>query len=184
MKKLFLSIILLGILLNLSAQKRLNAGIGYFGSNATSPGVVLEFEVEKIFTEDLTSPFRTDIGFFSTTDYNTLYIDINKGFRKYFKSGLYVEQSVGIGMSATFFTLESIWYTQKLGPPFRYNDGANWGLMPSLTLGAGYDLSKNKTANHIIWVRPKVFWNLGIRGLNAPYAAIQIGYSYNLKSNK
>ena len=110
-------------------------------------------------------------------------MDIHKGFRKYYKSGLVLEQSIGVGLGATFYTLESIWYTEKHGGSFRYYDGANWGIMPSVTAGIGYNLSKKDGTNHFIWVRPKIYWNLGIRGLHLPYAALQIGYTHHIKTN-
>ena len=164
------------------AQTKLNAGIGYYGHNATSPGAVLEFEIEKFYTKDFSLPLRADVGFFMTADYNALTIDIHKGFRKYLKSGFFFEQSVGIGMTASFFKIESIWYYDQYLSVVRYKDGANWGFTPSVTIGAGYNLTPDKEHQNLIWIRPKIYWNFGIRGLNLPYAALQVGFTHNFKT--
>ena len=172
----------MGLAVQLQAQSRLNLGGGYYGENITSPGIVLEFEYEKFFTEDLSLPLRADLVFFTTPEYNALVVDIHKGFRKYFKSGISIEQSVGIGLISSFYTLESIWFVDKYGNSVLYSEGANLGVMPSVTIGVGYNLTPGKSKTNTIWLRPKVYWNLGVRGFNLPYAAIQVGYTYNLKS--
>lgn len=164
------------------AQTDLNIGGGYYGENFTSPGFLLEFEYEKHQTDNLSLPLRSDLGFFSSSEYNALIIDIHQGYRRYFNSGLFVEQSIGLGIISTIYKIESIWYIDKYGNVIRYRDGMNIGFMPSVTMGLGYNLSKNEQSKNLIWIRPKVYWNFLIRGLNIPYWALQIGYTYNFKT--
>ena len=66
----------------------------------------------------------------------------------------------------------------------RYRDGANLGFTPSVTLGAGYNLTRNQETQNLIWIRPKIYWNFGVRGLNLPYAALQIGFTHTFKNRK
>ena len=54
--------------------------------------------------------------------------------------------------------------------------------MPSVTAGAGYNFSKNDDGADLIWVRPKIYWDLGFRGLNLPYWALQIGFTHTFKT--
>lgn len=168
----------------LLAQSNLNLGIAYYGENVTSPGIMVEFEYEKFYSKDLSLPLRADVAFFSTPEFNALTLDIHKGFRKYFDSGLYLEQSIGIGLISSFYTIESIWYIDNFGSVVRYRDGANLGFMPSVSIGIGYNLTPNNEKQNLIWVRPKIYWNFGVRGLNLPYAALQVGYTYNFKTKK
>ena len=37
--------------------------------------------------------------------------------------------------------------------------------MPSVTAGLGYNFSKNDEGADMIWIRPKIYWDLGFRGL-------------------
>lgn len=164
------------------AQTKLNVGGGYFGDAISHPGVVLEFEIEKFHGESFSLPLKADLGYFTSPDYQVLFLDIHKGFRKYFQSGLFVEQSIGIGMMSTFYDVESIFYKDKYANTIRYYDGANISFMPSVSAGIGYNLTKEKNTQNLIWFRPKVYWNLGFRGLHLPYAGFQIGFSHNFKT--
>ena len=163
--------------LSASSQIKLNIGLG----GNVPAGAVAGFEIEKFFTDKFSSPLRTDVSFFLTKDYNALTIDLHKGFRKYFGFGLFVEQYVGLGAIASFYKVQSIWYYDNYGNNTRFKDGANWGIMPSVSLGIGYDLMHKKEKAHMIWVRPKLYWNMGFRGLNLPYTALQAGYTMNIK---
>jgi hypothetical protein len=54
--------------------------------------------------------------------------------------------------------------------------------MPSVTAGLGYNLSKNRDGLDLLWIRPKVYWDLGFRGFHLPYVALQIGFSHTFKT--
>ena len=100
MKRIILIVaVLAGYHLAAEAQSHLSTGIGYYGENATHPGFVLELEHEPFLTEYFSLPNRLDFGFHSNPDYNAWIIDLHKGFRKYFSSGIFLEQSVGVGVS-------------------------------------------------------------------------------------
>jgi len=184
MRRFVLLILLLALIGKSYSQSRLNAGIGYLGENAIHPGVVLEFELEKYFTEDFSLPLRADLGFFTAPDYKVLMLDVHKGFRKYLKSGFFFEQFVGVGLTSSFYTVESIFYVDKYQSNLRYRDGANLGFTPSVTAGIGYNLTHKSETLNLVWIRPKIYWNFGVRGLNLPYAALQLGYTYNFKTKE
>lgn len=165
----------------LLAQYKLSAAAGYHGYRVSPPGFLLEFEYEKFYKDDFSAPLRTDITFISDPDFTAVGLDLHKGFRKYFKNGLLLEQSVGAGIITSFYKTEMFYYDQ-------YTNGVShggkpvMGFMPSATLGIGYNITNKSAKSNLIWIRPKVYWDLGFRGLNMPYYAIQVGYTYNFKS--
>jgi len=162
-------------------QSLLKAGIGYFGEGFTSPGVILEVELEKKFADDFSLPWRGDAGYHNSPDYHAFTLDIHKGFRKYWKSGLFVEQSLGAGIIAKSFKTDDFWYMDEYAYAIPHGNKMVWGFMPSVTLGAGYNFSKETQTSNLLWIRPKVYWDLGFRGLHLPYFAMQAGYTYTFK---
>ena len=163
------------------AQKRVNAGIGYFGENISNPGIVLEFEYEKMHALDYSIPIRSDLGFHSNSDFNAITFDVHTGFRKYFESGLSLEQSIGVGLIAKNFKTD-MWFFDHYGYNIPHGGKTVVGFMPSVTMGAGYNIAKKKDGIDLIWIRPKVYWDLGFRPLNLPYWALQIGFTHTFKS--
>jgi len=183
MKRIILVMALVAGFNSLSqAQSTLKAGLGYYGVNSGNIGIVAEFEYEKYYSESFSLPLRADLGYYITPDYNTLFLEVHKGFRHYFNSGFFVEQSLGIGIHSNSYTVESIYYLDDYGSSVRYRDGLNPGISPSVTLGAGYNITHQKETENLVWIRPKAFWNLGLRGLNLPYFALQVGYSRTFKT--
>ena len=182
MKKIILIwVALVAIHFQTNAQTRISAGAGYYGENVTNPGLVLEFEYEKLHTGSFSLPLRADLGFHSTPDFNAMTIDIHKGFRKYFESGLFLEQSVGVGMIAKSFKTE-MWFIDDYGYSIAHGGNTVWGFLPSVSAGMGYNFSKKEEGADLIWIRPKVYWDLGYRGLHLPYWAIQIGFTHTFKT--
>jgi hypothetical protein len=178
---IFIIAIAAGICLSADGQTHINGGLGYFGENGVHPGAVLEFEYERYHTENFSLPLRADLGFHINPDYNAFTFDLHKGFRKYFASGLFLEQSIGVGVIAKSFK-SHYWYHDQYGNSIPHGNSMVFGFMPSVTAGAGYDLSKEKEGLDLIWVRPKVYWDLGFRGLHLPYVALQIGFTHTFKT--
>lgn len=172
---------LAGIHLAANGQTRLNAGFAYYGENLSHPGAVLEFEYEHFTAEGFSLPLRADLGFHVNPDYNAFTIDIHKGFRKYFKSGLFLEQSLGAGVIAKSYKTD-YWYVDDYTQVVAHGNKPVWGFMPSVTVGAGYNISKEKEGSDLLWIRPKFYWDLGIRGLHLPYWALQIGFTHTFKT--
>ena len=182
MKRYILILAILWVFLgNASSQSRFNGGIGYYGEHLSHPGVVLEFELEPFIAEGFSLPLRADAGFHSNPDYRAFTFDVHKGFRKYFRSGLFLEQSIGVGVINKSY-LTNYWYVDEYSQVAAHGNRAVWGFMPSVTFGTGYDLSKEKEGSELIWIRPKLYWDLGFRDLYLPYWALQIGFTHTFKS--
>jgi hypothetical protein len=181
-KKIILAIAFIaGLSTYTHAQSLMNAGIGYFGENGINPGVVLEFEHEKFHSDDFSLPLRADLGIYFKEDYQAFFLDIHKGFRKYFESGLFMEQSIGVGLIGKSYET-NYWYIDEYANSVAHGNTTVMGLMPSVTFGIGYNLSREKEGNDLIWLRPKVYWDLGFRGLHLPYTAVQLGYTHTFKT--
>ena len=182
MKKLVLILIIaIGALSHSKAQNSLNAGIGMTVRSDGSKGAVLNMQFEKPLTENFSLPLSLDMGYTVSTDYNTFNIEISKGFKITFESGLFIEQSIGIGLMAHFYKVESIWYNNEQLYAGRYRDGANWGITPAVKAGIGYNLTRKKETQNLIWLRPKVYLNLGTQRLDIPFSAIQLGFTHQIK---
>ena len=173
---LFMSLLLLSVQM-LFSQTQVNLNLGYLTEKKLRPGAIVGLELERQFSPEMAVPLRADLGFLQTDDFNVLSLEISSGFRRYFDNGLFVEQSVGLAVAGTIFEPGGIWYSDKYETVVRYKDGPNWGVAPSVTAGLGYQLNKQ----HMIWIRPKVYWNLLVRGLDRPYTSFQIGYTYKFK---
>jgi hypothetical protein len=129
----------------------------------------------------MSSPLRADLIYAHDPDYEAVSLDIHKGFRKYFGNGLYFEQSIGAGLITTFYKTEMFYY-DEYSNGIAHGGQPHFGFMPSATIGIGYNVTHNSAKSNLIWVRPKVYWNLGLRGLNMPFYALQVGYTYNFKT--
>jgi len=167
-----------------NGQSLLNAEVSYASENGAFHGVSLGLEHEKFFSENFSLPLKVSASYTAKADYNSVSIELLKGFRRYFGNGFFGEQYLGLGMMANYYKVESIWYYDQFDNVVRFKDGANWGFMPSVTLGGGYNITHKKGTSNFIWVRPKVYWNFGIRGLAMPYASVQIGFTHTFKTSK
>ncbi len=167
-----------------NGQSLLNAEVSYASENGAFHGVSLGLEHEKFFSENFSLPLKVSASYTVKADYNSVSIELLKGFRRYFGNGFFAEQYLGLGMMANYYKVESIWYYDQFVNVVRFKDGANWGFMPSVSLGGGYNITHKKGTSNFIWVRPKVYWNFGLRGLAMPFSSVQIGITHTFKTSK
>lgn len=163
-----------------SLSSKLRVGGAYFGENLTRPGFVLEFEYEKTYTPQFSLPLKANLGYQLHKDYHSWFLDVHKGFRKYFGSGSFLEQSVGAGIILKSYGTE-MWYIDEYFNGIPHGNKPVLGFMPSVSVGAGYDLSRDKDGTGLLWIRPKIYWDLGFRKLHQPYFALQLGYTHTFK---
>lgn len=162
-------------------QNRLNLGGGYFGQTLTYPGLVLEIESERVFSEKAALPIRLDLGFYVHERYNSgLFLDLNFGFRRYFNSGFYLEESMGFGILETFLNSDGTYEVDPDGNVSQTTSANPPDFMPSLTLGLGYDLTKNSEKRNMIWIRPKLSWQIPHKTSSQYFVALQIGFTHTI----
>lgn len=183
MKRIILLIFVVsGLTIPTLAQSKLSAGLGFVSGSQTKPGLVLEVEHEKVYTNDFSLPLRGNIVMLSHADYNELSFELHKGFRKHFESGFFAEQALGIGILSMSGKTDHSWLHDNYSHVMRFGDKAAWGITPSATFGIGYNLTSKKGTQNMIWVRPKVYWNLAFKTLDTPDAMVQIGFTKTFKN--
>ena len=185
MKKLIiLSAIIIGIFTEGNAQKNSSLGGAYFGSSLTSPGFLMELEFEKIHSEHFSIPIQLHAGFYNEREgNNVLFTDIHRGFRKSFSNGLFLEQSFGMGLMLSFFK-DSPYHEAENGNAGYYPKGRGVDILPSVTVGAGYNLPWENGSMGKIWCKPKIYWQMPFDKPSQPKFALQIGYSHTISSKQ
>jgi len=183
MKKILLTItIITGLSLSLKAQDNIKIGAGYFGQTVTYPGLVLEFEKEEMHSEKASMPVRFDIGIYYHKRHTTgVFAEVNYGFRRYFKSGIFLEESIGFGVMQTMLSGDAVYQVDDNGNVTESNRFNKPDLMPSISLGLGYDLSKGKEKKTLVWLRPKIYWQFPERTSSVFNPAVQFGVTHRIK---
>ena len=186
MKKIYISIMVVFLTtLGAAAQTHFNIGGGYFGQNITYPGFVLEAEREQMFSEFVSIPIRLDLGFYSHPRYhNALFLDLNAGFRRYFKSGLFLEESIGIGVMQSFLHSDAVYKVDDSGQVSDATRANPVDFMPSITLGLGYNLTQASGKQNLIWMRPKVYWQVPHKTTSTYNFALQVGFTHTISSSQ
>ena len=177
MKRTYILLIaLFSLTLGGMAQTNIKVGGGYYGHWGTHPGVVLEFESEKMFSENISLPLRVDLGLYSHPRNHTgTFIDVNYGFRRYFDSGLFLEQSIGFGLLSTHLNSDGVFEVDDAGNVSETSRNMPVDLMPSVTLGMGYKLNNDKT---LLWMRPKLAWQFPHKTNSLYHVNIQLGFTH------
>ena len=125
------------------AQQKINIGAGYFGHTLTHPGSVLEIEWEHTFTERASLPLRINVGYYNHNRYNTVILaDVHAGFRQYLTPGFFLEESIGAGIFQGILDSDAVYQVDESGTVTEGSRILPVDLMPSITLGMGYHLTK------------------------------------------
>lgn len=184
MKKLYIiALSILAVATGAFAQTNFNIGGGYFGQTVTHPGIVLEAELEKTFSDRASIPIRVDLGFYvHPRNHYGLFLDLNAGFRRYFESGLFLEESIGIGILQPFLHSDGVFQVDESGIVSEASRVNPPDLMPSLTLGLGYNLTKDSGKQNLIWLRPKIYWQMPYKTTSTYNFAVQVGFTHTIKT--
>ncbi len=182
MKALSSIVFVLGLYaMSAGAQTRLNLGGGYFGQTLSHPGVVLEFELEHSYSERASVPVRFDLGAYVHPRYHTgLFLDANVGFRQYFRSGLFVEEGIGAGILESWVHSDQVYMVDDAGSVTETSRINPPDFMPSLTLGLGYNLTRDSEKGNLIWLRPKIYWQVPYKNSSTYNFALQVGFTHTL----
>ena len=186
MKKTLLIIsIIAGLSLSLKAQDNIKIGGGYFGQTGTYPGLVFEFEKEKMYSDKASVPLRIDIGFYYHKRHTTgVFAEVNYGFRRYFKSGLFIEESIGFGILQTMLSADAVYQVDDNGDITESNRFNKPDFMPSISFGLGYDLAKGSDGKTLIWFRPKLYWQYPERLSSVFTPSLQVGFTKTINARK
>ena len=184
MKKIYITIAgIFMAMVGLDAQTNVNVGGGYFGKHISYKGLVLEAEMEQMFSGKASLPLRVDMGFYVQPRQSTgIFLDLNAGFRRYFSSGLFLEESVGLGVLETFLHSDAVYSVDDSGNVSEDSRANPPVFMPSITLGFGYNLSQGSGKQNLIWLRPKVYWEVPHWQLSTYAFALQVGFTRTISS--
>lgn len=179
-RTVLLLIILAGITCQLKAQSLINVSAGYFGETGVYPGVVLELEHENYRSKQFSTTSSLDLGYYNHPRvHGAFFLDIHKGLRRTTSSGIMLESNLGLGVMFSYFN-EEVYTMTEAGLFEETSRMANPDLMPSITLGLGYDFSNDRALRRMVWVRPKIFWQFPYNQLVLPHLSLQIGYTHTL----
>lgn len=184
MKRVYITVlIVMAIIWNSHAQTNLNVGAGYFGQTVSHPGVVLEVEWEQMQSDKASLPLRLDLGIYvHPRNHTGILLDINHGFRQYFKSGIFLEESIGAGVLFRILHTDAVYEVNDAGDVSETTKIDKPDFAPSLTLGLGYNLTKNTDQKNLIWLRTKMYWQLPHKTTSTWNPAIQLGFTHTLNN--
>lgn len=184
MKRIYITLVVLIIATySTQAQRNFNVGAGYFGHTLTYPGLVLEAEWESAFEGKAALPLRINLGFFNHKRNSTgIFADVNYGFRQYFKSGIFLEESIGVGALVSLLNNDATYQVTESGEVIEVSNFSTVDFMPSVSFGLGYKFSSEKIGANAVWLRPKVFWQLPHKSNSTYNAAVQVGFSHTIST--
>lgn len=183
-KSVIISVIFLGIMGSGLAQSNFSLGTGFIGSSMTSPGFLVEAEYEKLHSEQFSIPVQLRTGYHPDREGNDMFfMELHRGYRKSYQSGLFLEQSFGAGVMLSLYK-EYPYYEAENGNTGIFPNGRGWDFVPSVTLGAGYHIIYKEGVSGKIWLRPKVFWKLPLSQPSQPKFALQAGYTHSIRGKR
>jgi hypothetical protein len=176
---ILLVVLFIGWFQSSNAQLNTKIGVGYFGNMITYPGLVLEYELEQQHSQWASTPFRINLGFYHHPRYQDgIFADINYGFRRYYKSNLFLEEGIGIGLLQSRLNSDGVYKVDDFG---NITESSRWNtmdFMPSLTLGIGYRWTNPSGKKITIWIREKIFWQYPHKNTSVYSPVTQVGVSF------
>ncbi len=156
---------------------RFGIDVGYFGDFLTHPGAVIrgDFVLGRgvhrlVIAAELGSYGHPgdDIG---------LFLGASVGYRVVSRFGLFGEAAAGAGWLQTFVEGD-LYQRAPDGSVATIHDGGHAAFMPSLSLSAGWDLSRRSSLPLAIYLRPRVFWQYPENTQWLLHAGVEVGLTW------
>lgn len=178
---IILSLIITAAMGTLRAQTQFNLGGGYFGHTLSHPGIVLDLELEHRYAEAASLPLYASLGAYvhPRNHYGT-FLEVGTGYRQYLRSGLFFEERIGVGVLQTFVHTDAVYRVDESGQVSEGSRVNQPDFMPSVSLGLGYDLSHDKEGMNLIWIRPKLYFQMPYKTGANYHLALQVGFTRTL----
>ena len=93
-----------------------------------------------------------------------------------------MEESVGIGVLETFLQSDAVYTVDDAGNVSEDSRANPPVFMPSITLGIGYNLTNGSGKQNLIWLRPKLYWEVPHWELSTYAFALQVGFTHTISS--
>lgn len=155
--------------------------IAYMGEMVTHPGLSIGYEKYLNESEKFQIFLRPVMGFYHHYRNNTTFhLNLESGFRRTFKSGFFLEQSMGIGYFHRFVDGDGNYYIDENG---NVASGGNVGIpfVPFLAnVGIGYHIHTSKI-NISPFLRPNTYWKLPLNSTPNMQFALLAGIIFRIK---
>ena len=153
-----------------------NLKIGYYGETITHSGLALGFEYIPISHQNYQMVFGLDLGGYIHRRNNTsAFIRGKWGQRITVKNGFFVDHFLGLGYLHQFVHGGALFEVLPNGAVVATPDEGQSRFMPSLSLGIGYDFSKNTNADLSFYLSPELFWKAPFNGYYLTHFALNTG---------
>lgn len=155
--------------------------VGYFGETITHIGLNLGIEYYPFQTEKYQIILTSSIGGYTHIRNNTsLFIRQQWGQRITFSSGIFIDQFIGLGYLHNFTHGGQNYEVLPNGAVVETPNSGRSMIMPSVSLGTGYDFSKKTNKNIVYFLRPELFWKAPFNGYYLTHFALNTGIIFNL----
>lgn len=180
MKKYFLFLLFFAVVSQCTAQDELASKVGiyvgYFGETLTHPGLNFGLEYYPHQSEKYQMILSASAGgYVHIRNNKSLFVRGQWGQRVCFKKGLFVDQFLGIGYLHQFTHGGELYEVLPNGAVVETPDSGQPLFMPSVSLGVGYDFSKNSASKLSVYLRPELFWKAPFNGYYLTHLAINAG---------
>ena len=165
------------------AQRNFNVGGGYFGHTLTHPGIVLEAEWEHMYTQGASLPLYVGLGaYLHPRNHYGTFLEAGAGLRQYTHSGFFFEERVGVGVLQTFLHSDGVYEVDDSGQVTEGSRANQPDFMPSVSLGLGYNFSRGEARQNLLWLRPKLYFQMPYKTGANYHLALQLGFTHTLRS--
>ena len=163
------------------AQKHFNVSGGYFGHTLSHPGLVIEAEWEHMYNDRVSLPLYVGAGVYvhPRNHYGT-FLEAGTGFRQYTRSGLFFEERLALGVLQTFLHSDAVYEVDESGLVSQGSRSNPPDFMPSISLGFGYNFSQGEGKQNLLWIRPKLFFQMPHKTFANYHMAVQVGFTHSL----
>ena len=108
------------------------------------------------------------------------FLEAGAGFRQYFRSGLFFEERLALGVCRPSCIPMRYMKWTTADRSARVHGANQPDFMPSVSLGLGYNLVGEKESRNLIWLRPKLYFQMPYKTLTNYHLALQVGFTRTL----
>jgi len=150
--------------------------MGYFGETFTHPGFFAGYEHNLRPQKHYQLLLNLTLGgYVHPRNHTGLFSEVGLGQRFKFRSRFFLEQFIGIGYLHAFLNGGPVYSVTDNGAVSKSSNLGRSHLMPSVSLGFGWNVAHSEKLPLMFFIRPKVFWQYPFNGYALPHVALQAG---------
>lgn len=157
--------------------------VGYFGETISHYGLTAGVEHYAFQNEKYQIILSANAGaYVHIRNNSSIFLRTQWGQRYTSKSGVFVDNFLGLGYLHQFTNGGEIYEVLPNGAVVETPNTGKAMVMPSISIGTGYDFSKKTKSNLIFYVRPELFWKAPFNGYYLTHFAINTGLIFKLNA--